>query len=150
GFPIREGAPLVIGYGARPDADSALGAAVREALQQLAFLWGEAIPVAAPAFAPTPVRHLEWFLWPAQHALLPHWLAGGHLRHVQADAPPKRRRRGGEPAANEIRFVDLTPEYFRDRLRVVKAFSSDAAPLAFGDPPFTRHLPVELRVHPVS
>jgi hypothetical protein len=35
-------------------------------------------------------------------------------------------------------------------LRVAKAVCDDAMPLAFGDTPFTAHLPSKLRVHPIA
>ena len=141
GFPAAEKAPLVFGYGARPSIDEALGAAVREALQQLAFLWGEPLPDRLPDPAPTPMAHLERFQLPAMHPILRRWLAGEHVGH--------RRGATSHLAAAQRRWVDLTPSWLTGGLRVAKALSASAIPLTFGDAPVFGHLPAELRIHPI-
>jgi hypothetical protein len=143
GFPRRPGVPLVYGYGARDDLASAVEAAEREALQLLAFLWGEDIPAEVPQVAPTPLYHLERFLCPKSHDLLLRWLEGDHVRH-------RAGRRQIAPTDDRVAFVDLTPSWLGGGLRVAKAISCDAAPLAFGEAPFSAHLPPELRSHPIA
>jgi hypothetical protein len=144
GFPTCTGVPLVCGYGARPERGDALDAAVREAMQLLGFLWGEPPLERLPEPAPTALRHLEHFQWPGHHDILRRWLEGGHERYFAGSAkrPP--------PQGFGLAFVDLTPAWLGGGLRVAKAVCDVAMPLAFGDVPFTAHLPLELRVHPIA
>ncbi len=141
GFPLHDEAPLLRGFAARTTEGAALGAALAEALQGLAFLWGEEIPASAPEPAPTPMFHLDHYLWPASHAVLADWLERGHSRFGRAGA----RRRAGAP-----RFFDLTPGPLRRQLRVNRACREGAAALVFGADPAAAHLPTDRRVHPIS
>jgi hypothetical protein len=141
GFPRLHGAPLVMGFGARDDAEGALEAAETEATQLLAFLWGEPSPDAAPEMGPTPVHHIDRFQWRPNHGQLREWLGGAHEGHAPRSSPRVR----GETA-----FVDLTPDWLRGGLRVAKAVCTSATPLTFGDSPFGGHLPPELRPHPIG
>jgi hypothetical protein len=145
GFPKRPDAPLILGYGARPDASGAREAALGEAMQLLAFLWGESVTEHPPDLGPTPMFHLEWFQYPGHHDILLRWLDGAHLPFAQA-------RGGSAPTADakEIVFVDLTPAWLTGGYRVAKAFCAGAAPLAFGDAPFAAHLPERARAHPIA
>lgn len=140
GFP-RQDVPLVLGYGAGTAAGVALKKAVGEALQSLAFLWGEPAPLAAPELSPSALGHLEWWLYPGHHDQLRRWLDGEHTRYA-----PDGGTRG--PGYGTTTYLDLTPKAL-DRHRVVKAISQAAAPLAFGACPFAEHLPPLLRVHPI-
>lgn len=142
GFPTQPDAPLVLGFGARPQLEAAVDAAVTEALQLLAFLWGEALPGAAPPPAPSPDHHLEHFQYPGHHASLREWLDGAHLAF--------RGNRRVEVRPSRVSFVDLTPGWLTGGYRVAKAFAPRATPLTFGDPPFAVHLPARLRVHPIA
>ena len=141
GFPKRSEAPFVCGYAARPDGRHALDAAVAEALQQLAFLWGEPALERLADPAPTPMHHLDRLQWPAHHDVLRRWLGGAHMAY----RPP-----AGKTDEASVGFVDLTPAWLEGGLRVVKAVCEAATPLAFGDAPFGAHLPAELRVHPIA
>lgn len=143
GFPRRAGVPLVVGYAARPSVDEALLAAVDEASQLLAFLWGEELPAARPALGPTAMHHLEHLLWPESARSLRAWLGGQHTRWRAGPTSPV------PDAPAEVSFADLTPTWLDGGLRVAKAVCAAALPLAFGDAPFTGHLPPELRAHPV-
>jgi hypothetical protein len=150
GFPTRADAPLICGYGARPGPRDALDAAAREAMQLLAFLWGEPLLDRLPDPAPTAMRHLEHFQWPDHHDILRGWLDAGHERFFsEANGRPASRTVDRSRAAR-LAFVDLTPGWMCRGLRVAKAICDAAMPLAFGDAPFTAHLPPELRVHPVA
>lgn len=143
GFPTRRDAPLFFGFGARPEVKEALEAAVSEALQSLAFLWGEDIPSSLPASASNPLAHLERVLWPEHHASLRKWLEGAHASY--RSTPPDRTL-----GASGTEFLDLTPAWLGGGMRVAKAVSPAAAPLAFGQTPFTAHLPPHLRLHPIA
>jgi hypothetical protein len=145
GFPRRAEAPLVYGYAGRDDLGAALEAAQREAMQLLAFLWGEPIPDGPAGAAPTPLHHLERFLWPKNHELLRRWLDGRHAKLAKRTTPTRTDR-----SACEAFFVDLTPAWLGGGLSVAKAVAAPAAPLAFGDAPFASHLPQELRLHPIA
>lgn len=140
-FPRSSSAPLCLGYGARATLADALAAAIAEATQQLAFLWGEAIPTARPEPAPHPAFHLEQLLWPAHHAALRAFLDGAH-----------RAFRPGKVPFDDapVTYADLTPSWLPDGLRVVRASCAAALPLAFGDAPFGSHLPAALRFPPVA
>lgn len=136
GFPRRQEDPLAMGFAARPGAPAALDAALGEALQSFAFLWGEPLPSSAPVLGPTPLHHLEHFQYPPHHERLRRWLSG---EHVQGPSPPQ-----GVPS--KVRFVSLTPAWLPGQLAVVKAVCADALPLAFGDVPLlTGHQP-----HPIA
>jgi hypothetical protein len=142
GIPTTGSAPFVSGYGARPSGDDALRAAVREATQLLAFLWGEPLPAAAPPPAPTPAFHLDAYQWGGRHALVRRWLEGHHAAY---GALLPKRPKGEE----KVLFVDLTPGWLTG-LRVAKAVCPAALPLIFGEDPLAAHLPTELRTHPIG
>jgi hypothetical protein len=127
--------PLVYGFGAADDAAGALAGAEREALQRLAFLWGEALPEQAPEAAPTPDYHQEHYLFPPHHAQLLAWLegdrAGTHSEHATHAAAF---------CADKLTFIDLTPAALSSSgLYVVKAVSPHARKLRFGGARGTPH-----------
>jgi hypothetical protein len=123
--PREAGAPLVFGFAAAHDLDAALAGATREALQRLAFLWGEALPEAPPTAAPTPDFHQEFYLYPPHHAVLRAWLAGRRRKHAGL-------ARCGFDGERTL-FVDLTPPALRaSGLAVAKASSAKAHALRFG------------------
>ena len=125
GFPREAGGSLARGFAARASLDEALEAAAVEALQGLAFLWEEALPAEVPEASPTPMFHLDYYLWPAHHAHLRRWLSGAHTR-----GGPRSERSEGD----ETRYEDLTPPGFGG-LRVARALRPSARPLVFGDAP---------------
>lgn len=141
GFPLAPANPLALGYGAALAVEAAVAKATQEALQSLAFLWGESIPETAPSVAPAALGHLEHWLYPGHHARLRAWLDGEHARF--------RRHAPTRDGSGDVRFLDLTPEWLACGLRVAKAVCAAAEPLAFGVAPFSAHLPEELRVHPI-
>jgi hypothetical protein len=127
-FPRDAAAPLAYGFGAAADVTSALAGAKREALQRLAFLSGEELPVKPPEPAPTPDYHQEYYLYSGHHAILREWLAGGR----------KRRRVGPQHDlldGGALRYVDLTVEGIKGGLFVAKAASRKATVLQFGIEP---------------
>jgi hypothetical protein len=142
GFPSRDDLPFLLGLGARHDPREALDAACREALQVLAFLWGEEQPPVDIPLGPTAMHHLDAFQVPGRHAVVRRWLEGAHARHF----------RGRRPTCDcsRVAFVDLTPPWLDGGLRVAKAVCKQAMPLVFGDSPFAAHLPEDLRVHPIA
>ncbi len=142
GFPTGHDLPLVLGYGARKTEADALEAAAREALQLLAFLWGEPVAASAPPMGPTAMHHLEHFQYAGHHAALRAWLEGAHRTYEKPGSTAT------VPSA--VTFADLTPTWLTDGLRVARAFAPGAVPLAFGDSPFAAHLPEHLRAHPVA
>lgn len=142
GLPRVGSAPAVAGYAARPSLDGALEAAVSEALQQLAFLWGEEIPTRQPDCLPTPLHHVEGLLWPGSHQGIRAWLVNGHTRFRPATPRPVLRAPDG--------FVDLTPPWLAGRACVARALARDAVPLVFGVGPLSAELPSELRMHPIG
>jgi hypothetical protein len=142
GFPTRDERPFLLGLGARPDVKHALEAAVGEALQVLAFLWGEPQPPDELPLEPTAMFHLDAFQRKGRHAVVRRWLECEHLAYARGDDRVRR-------APSEVGFVDLTPSWLTDGLRVAKAICRDAVPLVFGDAPQAGHLPPELRLHPI-
>jgi len=142
GFPREERFPLAIGWGSRARLPDAIEAATAEALQCLAFLWGEPLPTAAPEPSPTPMFHLESNQVPARRVELRAWLDGAHAAfagHALASV-----------AVAHVQFVDLTPGWMAPGLRVARATCASAEPLVFGFAPAARHLPAHLRVHPIA
>jgi hypothetical protein len=114
-----------------------------EALQLLAFLWGEPLPDASsPPSEPTPTQHLDTYQVKGAHEIIRHWLEGAHVAYWPAKDRPSRRR-------SRVGYVDLTPAWLPKELRVVKAVCKEATPLLFGDSPLAAHLPATLRLHPI-
>ena len=143
GFPLVEGRSLVSGYGARADRAEAELAAQKEALQLLAFLWGEPLPDRAPDPLPVPMTHLETYQMRDRHPVLRHWLDEGHVTHHR----PSRADTGAD---RSLRFADLTPPWLEGHLHVARALCPAATPLIFGLSPLLAHLPPELRIHPIA
>jgi hypothetical protein len=131
--------PVTYGFGTDLSLDSALQRAEREAMQRLAFLWGEELPSESPDALPTPDFHQDYYLYPANHSRLSEWLAG-QLR-------PRHARQRGLPLfdGSPVTFVDLTPPSLRGTLAVAKAISPSARRLRFGVPGF----PPNAAPHPV-
>jgi len=143
GFPAVAGRPLVSGYGARADRAEAVNAAQKEALQLLAFLWGEPLPDRAPDPLPAPMTHLETYQMPDRHPVLRRWLDEGHAAHyVRSSASDADTDRS-------LRFADLTPPWLHGQLHVARALCPAAIPLIVGLSPLLAHLPPELRIHPI-
>lgn len=115
--------PLVYGCGCDGSLTAAYVRAEREALQRLAFLWGEPLPTEAPGPSPTPDYHQDYYLYPPHHARLLAWLDG-------------QRQRTRKPAryydGERTVFVDLTPRGLHGVLSVAKAISPHARRLHFG------------------
>jgi YcaO cyclodehydratase, ATP-ad Mg2+-binding len=119
--------PLVYGFAAAEQLHVAIASAEHEALQRLAFLWDEPLPLTSPFASPTPDYHQDYYLFPEHHALLRAWLAGGHS-HSDETSRRTRVLFDGECT----RFVDLTPTHLQGELFVAKAVSSHARRLRFG------------------
>jgi hypothetical protein len=120
--------PITYGFGTAETLSDALGRAEREAMQRLAFLWGEDLPSEQVEAAPTPDFHQEYYLYPPNHARLTEWLAGA--------IKPRHARHRGLPLfdGERVTFIDLTPAALRGKLAVAKAVSPCARPLRFGVP----------------
>jgi len=120
--------PLTYGFGTAETLEAALARAEREAMQRLAFLWGEELPGAQVEPTPTPDFHQEYYLYPPNHARLTEWLAGA----IKPRHPSQRRLPlfDGEP----VTFIDLTPAALQGKLYVAKAVSPSARQLRFGMP----------------
>lgn len=124
--------PITYGFGTDLSLDGALFRAEREAMQRLAFLWGEELPTEQPSAAATPDFHQEYYLYPANHSHLTEWLAGQYRpRHACQQRLPLF---DGSP----VRYVELTPPSLRGKLAVAKAVSPSARRLRFGVPAFPR------------
>jgi hypothetical protein len=128
-FPRRASAPLVYGFGAATSVVAALAAAKREALQRLAFLWGEELPSVPPAAAPLPDYHQEYYLYPPHHSILRQWLAGKRGRPQPKSTKHTETNRTLD---RDARFVDLTMMSGKGGLVVAKAISPKACSLRFG------------------
>jgi hypothetical protein len=123
-FPHDATHPLAYGFGAALGPEAALTAAGNEALQRLAFLWGEELPTSTPSATPTPDYHQEHYLYPPHQKLLRAWLAGTW---------PKRQVAASQAFDGErASFVDLTPTTLQPLAAVAKAISSNARLLRFG------------------
>jgi ribosomal protein S12 methylthiotransferase accessory factor YcaO len=143
GFPRVEGRPLVSGYGARADRAEAVLAAQKEALQLLAFLWGEPLPDRAPDPLPAPMTHLETYQMREHQTFLRRWLDEGHAAHYRPS------HAAHADVDRSVRFADLTPSWLAGQLHVARALCPAAIPLVVGLSPLLAHLPPELRIHPI-
>ena len=131
--------PLTYGFGTAQSLPEAIARAEREAMQRLAFLWGEELPSEQVEATPTPDFHQEYYLYPPNHARLTEWLAGQRRpRHALQRSLPLF---DGE----RVTFIDLTPAALRGKLVVAKAASPCARQLRFGSPAFPR----DAAPHPV-
>jgi hypothetical protein len=126
-FPRIPGTPLVYGFAARRDADTAQRAATREALQRLAFLWGEPLPASAPNATPTPDYHQDFYLYSTHGPRLRQWLHEG--RQTRSTKP--RAENAYFDGENTV-FIELTPSGLAAGLCVAKACSARAISLRFG------------------
>lgn len=146
GFARRSGLPLAMGFGARPDATDAAEAAVREALQSVAFLWDEPVGEEPTTAGPTALQQLEYWQAPSRADRLRQWLSGGHARYAGALSRCGLSLSGPEAP---VVFHDLTPEWSAG-LHVARATCAAAVPLVFGEAPWASGLPDELRVQPLG
>lgn len=140
GIPQDEALPFAIGFAGRESIEVALAAATREAVQQLAFMWGEPTSSEVAAQKPGAMLHLDTYQLPANRARVRRWLNGDHPNVV----PTLEAR-----ADSSIRYVDLSASWLPSGLRVAKAVAPGAMPLVFGLAPAMRGLPPELRIHPI-
>lgn len=145
GFPKTREAPFLAGFGAAPEVHAAEQRAMRETLQRLGFLWGEAIPEAEPELGRTADYHQELYLWPPMQARVRAWLAGAHAGRLGSFPPAARASSERRPG-----FVDITPAHLSTRLRVAKMVTDIGLTLTFG----LGHPQVEgaaaLGAHPVA
>lgn len=141
GFPRSPELPLARGFAGRGSRSEAIEAAAAEAWQSLAFVWGEPLPAAPPSLAPTPLFHLDYYLWPPHHASLRAWLDASAIATVES------RDRGADATC----YVDLTPSSFRPSLHVARAVRRSARELIFGEAPahLRARLPLARHVHPI-
>jgi hypothetical protein len=133
-FPRTGAAPLVYGFGAAGELNAALAKAEREALQRLAFLWGEALPKAPPAPAPAPDYHQDYYLYASHHGVLVEWLKNRRVSR-------REERAAAVFDGSPVTFVDLTPRALRGRVAVAKATSNRARQLRFGVEPGRKNAP---------
>lgn len=146
-FPRSPGLPVAVGLAGRRTPAEAVTAATQEAVQNLAFLWGEPVPGDDVPPGPSALAQLEYWQAPARHPILRRWLSGAHAR-----APVDRRALASVTRAvpdAQVVLHDLTPAW-SDGFRVARVTCASAVPLVFGVPPWAAHLPDELVVQPIS
>lgn len=151
-FPRDGEYPLGFGFAARASRPAAVAAAASECVQRLGFLWGEPIPTADPEVAPSPDYHQEFYLVPANHAVLREWLGGKHARYGGLLQNAEETRDFDEEVPDaETCCADLTPPELGGKLWVAKAIHPCRMPLVFGHGhPWLRRVPNRLSVHPVA
>lgn len=121
GFPKKTEWPLLLGFGASEDPWGALGHAQREALQRLAFLWGESIPSDCPSASPSPDYHLEYYLYPSHIEKITQWLEncqqrGAEFKNLGSESPeifPVQLEYEGSSAENGL-TKDLSSDLSKD------------------------------------
>lgn len=143
GVPCQPRLALVRGFGAGRDAAAALGRAESECLQSLAFLHDEAPPDAEPVVEPTPMFHLDWYLYRRSHRALENWLTNGHAPRLEVGR--------SRPKIGQMLFADLSGADPEKQGFVARALTDDAVPLTFGaDHPDLRGRASPTPVHPVA
>lgn len=140
-FPRTGELPLLRGFAAATEHRIALGRALGECLQSLAFLAEEPLPTGAPDPTASPLYHMDSYLFPGGHPRLRDWLFGQVSMELALDVAPRRD-------VSTVAFADLTPAGAPTSWKVARALCDDALPLTFGDgPPW---VPRPLRAHPIA
>ncbi|MEW6055686.1 MAG: YcaO-like family protein [Bdellovibrionota bacterium] len=139
--------PFVYGFGAKRDLNLAFNHAIRECIQRVGFLWGEALSEELPEFSASPDYHQEVFLRAPGQRNIRRWLSG---EHASASGCALRATRV-DPQGERVVFADITPESVKGSVWVLKALSASRQPLWFGKGSrfLERNLSDEFLIHPV-
>lgn len=132
---------ICYGFAARDTLVAAMGSAEREALQRLAFLWGEDVD-ANPVFRPDADYHQEVFLDEAGRSRIGEWLGSAQSSPFSwAD----------ERSLAEERFADLSPPDAAGSYFVVRSLEA-RYPLYFGRPEAAdlNWINPDLVLHPIA
>lgn len=146
-FPFEPKNPFFYGFGAADSLEQALQKSKREAFQRFGFLYGEEIPEQLPELSLSPHYQQEYYLTRQGQNAISRWIFGeseflGHGFIEKAALSEKN-----------IQFEDLTPLSLQQKVFVVRAHSSDALRLTFGQGhPDVRFLngPSQLWIHPIA
>jgi len=140
GLPDRIDLPLLRGFAAASDRKASLRRAIRECVQNLAFLAEDPLPTLAPEPSPTPTFHLDAFLCPEGRERLERWLNG--------QCPHTRMRLPDTGASAPVAYAELTLSSAPPGHHVARAVCKGALSLTFGDGPEWVESP--LRAHPIA
>jgi len=90
-------------------------------MQRLGSLWDEAIIDVSPKIQPSPEFHLHYFLHREGIRRLKNWLT---KPNPGPNCEPEKKE--------DTYFVNITPDWLKEKLQVVKAVSFSKIPLTFG------------------
>ena len=116
--------PAFMGFGCGKTFEAALQHASNEAIQRLAFTWGEELTLERPLATPDPEFHLNYYLYPDHLAYLRSWL--------NEKAPRKTTLSQPVGIASQVKYADLTPSHLLGKAVIVRALSESYMPLTFG------------------
>ena len=141
-FPKTAQRAFLYGLGAAESQLSAVEKARQEILQVAGFLWEEEVETALPEFSPTAAFHQDYYLFCKRAQALRDWLEG---RSTET-------RASFDLLTTPAGWVDLTPEFLKSGLKVVKRIDSTRLPLVFGKrhPNVRAELSESLWIHPIS
>lgn len=136
-FPLNDAHPQLHGFGAGSSVDLAQIKAAEEAIQRLAFLWGDNF-CEDLTFQPTPLYHQNFFLQPTGKRQLKSWLNFSHESYPfnHLDVP--------------VSFFDITPDFLK-KYKVIKALSVECLALKFGKAAYQpfKDLSYDHSIHPI-
>lgn len=117
---------VVFGFGAGRSPQESTHKAQKEALQRMAFLWGEPLPETNTPLDGSPDFHLDWFRRPHQRQRIERWLSGN-----APDLSIKNLPHYPHPLSHEG-YIDLSMPHLAHRVTVVQAVAPDKMQLFFG------------------
>jgi len=123
-FPKNDSFNLIYSFGAAESLLEAVEKSKKEFLTRLGFLWEEK-PHLENIQRNTSSYHQEYYLMSENWSELRKWL----FENVH------RKKKLSKYECQEIQFLDLTPNGWKDSTFVFKAIGKDYIPLFFGNPP---------------
>lgn len=142
GFPLSDGLPLLMGFGARSHLFEACEKARAEVYQRLAFMFDEPLLAELPSPSPSPTYHLDYYHCPLSWPYLKDWLHG-KLTPIEILSTA--------PQWSDLSFARLMSDQ-KKGLYLIKAISDKALPLTFGcgNPQVNIRMNEQQATHPIA
>lgn len=125
-FPYETGLNLVYGFGCGNDLQTAFAKAKKEFFTRFGFLWDQSPSDDSDKESIcTSFFHQDFYLKRENHSILWSWLS-----------PQSSQKNSNlNPLAQNISYIDLTPEAWKRDFSVIRAISDNMIPLFFGKAP---------------